>query len=232
MKRQVVPIDIIDAPFDYGDMEPAIADDLRARADRIHTSISKTVDTIVAIGNELLAAKEHLVKHGQFRIWVEDAVGIQARTAQNYMNAARLAGKRKNETISHLRPAALYQLAAPSTPPQAVDAVLSRIEGGKPMSDGVVAAIVGDARRQQRRIDRDAAAGLRRTKAHKEAKRAEQAKWREELAAREVAYLAAAKTIHERLGTETCIWLQEVLSIDYWSVLRALDQLIGEKAAS
>jgi Protein of unknown function (DUF3102) len=225
-KRAVVPIQIIGATFEYEALAPALANDLRARAERIRTSISGTIDTVIAIGNELLAAKEYL-DHGQFQSWVEHEVGIQRRTARNYMSAARLARFHKRETVSLLCPGAVYRLAAPSTPPQVVDAVLRRVEAGELMSDGVVAAIVSNARRQQHRIDPDAEARRRRSKECKDEQQARVEKHRQQQTAHRATCLGTAKTIHERLGTDTCIWLQKVLGEDPWGVLSALDGLVG-----
>jgi hypothetical protein len=231
MTRAVVPIKIIDEPFNYGALAPGLADDLRLCAERIRTSISKTVDTVIAIGNELLTAREKL-DHGQFMSWVEDGIGIQPRTARNYMNAARFAEARKRETISLLRPAALYQLASPSTPSEVVKAVLERIEAGEVISEANVVTTVKNARRQQRRIDRDAEAGRRRTKKYKEEQQALLQRHQDREMARKATCLEMAKSIHQRLGTETCIWLQKALRNDSWEILHELEQLIGGDGGS
>jgi hypothetical protein len=226
MTRTVVPIGLVDSPFDYGALESELANDLRLCAERIRGSIAKSIDAVIDIGNELLAAKERL-DHGQFSRWVEDGVGIQARTARNYMNA-RLALSHKRETISHLRPAAVYQLAAPSTPPQVVDAVLSRVEDGEPMTDVVVAKIVRDARWQQQLIDRDAEACRRRTKKYKDEQHEVRQRQQEREAARQAAAMKVARNIHQRFGREDCIWLIEQIDPCPWDILSSLRQIFED----
>jgi Protein of unknown function (DUF3102) len=219
--RDVVPLTFVaPAPFNYDRLTTAVAQDLRDRAARIRQSIANTMPVIIAIGNELLAAKEKL-DHGQFSDWVQDEVGIQTRTAQNYMNAARFAAAHKSEIVSHLHPAAVYQLAAPSTPPRVVNAVLDRVEAGEVVSDAAVVEMVKNGRRQQRRIDRDAEPGRRRIKEEQQAQ-----KQREREAAHRAACLDLARSIHQRLGSEASTWLREVLSRDPYDILDALGQVV------
>jgi len=111
--------------FDYGAFPPSVAHFLRGQAARIHQYSSKA---IIQIGKDLASAK-HYLSHGQFLRWVEDEVGIQARTAQAYMRAASWASS-KSETVSLLPPAALYALSSPGLPAEFVDGVLRRVEAG------------------------------------------------------------------------------------------------------
>ncbi len=78
---------------------------------------------IIVIGELLTIAKAKL-KHGNFQAWAERELGIKAKTAQNYMNAASFV-QGKSETISHLPPSILYQLAAPSAPKEIVAKVIA-----------------------------------------------------------------------------------------------------------
>lgn len=78
---------------------------------------------------ERLAAVKDVLPHGAFGPWVAHELGITPRTAQNYMNAAGfLTGK--SETVSHLPPAILYKLAAPTALPVLVDKVVQATEQG------------------------------------------------------------------------------------------------------
>lgn len=53
--------------------------------------------------------------HGSFLPWIEAEFGMDRRTASNFMRVAeQYSGKW--ETVSHLPPTALYELAAPKTP--------------------------------------------------------------------------------------------------------------------
>ena len=87
-------------------------------AERIRRALHQNV---VEIGELLLQAKQQ-VAHGEFQTWAERELGIKSRTAQNYMNAAEFV-RGKSETVSHLPPALLYRLAAPSAPPELVEEV-------------------------------------------------------------------------------------------------------------
>lgn len=97
----------------------------------VHTSLAEIADrirrvqndNIIQIGDLLLIAKSKMA-HGNFQSWAERELGIKARTAQNYMNAAEFV-KDKNATVSHLPPSILYQLAAPSAPRAIVDKVIN-----------------------------------------------------------------------------------------------------------
>src|SRR4051794_21569640 len=71
--------------FDYAILDPVIADEARAAADRIRTLTRAAVQDV---GRELLAIKKQ-VKRGQFKTWVEHECGINIRTAQRAMNAAQ-----------------------------------------------------------------------------------------------------------------------------------------------
>jgi DUF3102 family protein len=55
--------------------------------------------------------------HGSFLPWIEAEFEMSAKTAQKFMSVAESYGG-KNELGSNLSLSALYELAAPSTPPQ------------------------------------------------------------------------------------------------------------------
>jgi hypothetical protein len=114
--------------FDYSVLPPSVARFLRGQAARIHQYSSKA---IIQIGKDLAGAK-HYLSHGQFLRWVEDEVGIPARSAQKYMRVASWASS-KSATVTLLPPTALYALSAPSLPAEFVDGVLKRVEAGDPL---------------------------------------------------------------------------------------------------
>lgn len=81
------------------------------------------------IGEHLRRAKAAL-PHGAFGPWLARELGITPRTAQNYMQAATfLAGKRN--AISHLPPAIIYKLSAPTALPVLVNKVIEAAERGE-----------------------------------------------------------------------------------------------------
>jgi hypothetical protein len=77
----------------------------------------------------LLGAK-HYLSHGAFLHWVESEVGIPARTAQAYMQAAQWVSN-KGAGVAALPPTLLYLLSAPSTPEEFITSVLKRVVTGE-----------------------------------------------------------------------------------------------------
>jgi hypothetical protein len=115
-----------DTPFDYGELSSPVAKFLRGQADRIRQTVRAS---IIHLGKDLIAAKRYL-SHGAFLHWVESEVGIPARTAQAYMQAAQWSNG-KGASVRHLPPSLLYVLSAPSTPKEFALDILRKIEGGE-----------------------------------------------------------------------------------------------------
>ena len=88
-------------------------------AERIRQTVKRTIEDIIAVGNDLLAVKESL-DHGQFGAWIRAEFGWTDRTARNFMAVAEQFGA-KSEMISDLKiaPTAAYLLASPSAPDEA-----------------------------------------------------------------------------------------------------------------
>lgn len=97
---------------------------LECRAAKIMTVIRRSV---VEVGWELLEAR----KEAQFGAWAPflQRIGIEERTAQNYMLVARAFGN-KPEIVSALPVTALYLLAAPSADPSVVEAIITEVGEG------------------------------------------------------------------------------------------------------
>jgi hypothetical protein len=112
--------------FDYSSVSPSVAEFLRGQAARIQKYSTKA---IIQIGKDLAGAK-HYLSHGAFLRWVEDEVGIPARTAQSYMRVASWASV-KSATVALLPPTALYALASSGVPKEFVEEVLRRVEEGE-----------------------------------------------------------------------------------------------------
>lgn len=144
--------------FDYAGLKPEVAAEARAVAARVRASHQRTVIAIIDMGRDLLGVKARL-GHGRFGQWLEAEFGGVARTAQNYMRAAQsFAGN--SEIVSHLPPATVYALAAPSTPGDVRTAIMARLSAGERLHPDVI----GDAVRQGREKAR-AAKGPRTIKA-------------------------------------------------------------------
>jgi hypothetical protein len=115
--------------FDYASVPTSVAKFLKGQATRIRQYTGKT---IVQIGKDLVSAK-HYLSHGQFLRWVESEVGIPARTAQAYMQAAQWASSNR-EAAALLPPSLLYILSSPSTPKEFVEVVARRVADGERVS--------------------------------------------------------------------------------------------------
>jgi hypothetical protein len=141
---------LIPSPFDYSALDANIADDLREQADRIRTRIGKATQDLIDIGHELMAAKTHLLDHGEFIKWVESEVGIARRTAQAYMAIAKLADA-KGAAIALLPPTTVHRLAARSAPPEVVSEVVAKAETGDLLPDRTVSEMISEAKSQKKK---------------------------------------------------------------------------------
>jgi Protein of unknown function (DUF3102) len=141
--------------FDYSQLPADVADEARAIAERVRDKTRSMTLTILELGRDLMRVKARL-GHGTFGIWLEAEFSGGARTAQNYMRAFEAFGD-KCEIVSHLPPATVYALAAPSVPERTRAKVVQRLSAGEAMDAGEVRAIVRDAKKRASRR-RDAAA--------------------------------------------------------------------------
>lgn len=134
--------------FDYGSVSPQVARFLKEQAVRIRKYSTKAV---IQIGKDLKSAK-HYLSHGAFLRWVENEVGIAARTAQDYMRVASWASD-KSAAVALLPAAALYALSAPGVPKEFVQEVLRMAEEGERVRVSSLRAQLKFIRTERRRID-------------------------------------------------------------------------------
>jgi hypothetical protein len=111
-------------PFDYGSLDPAHADEVREAAGQIRARLQRSQ---IETGAGLIKIKD-MIGHGRFGAWVKAEFNFTERTAENFMNAARLA--QEYEIISDLPPTMVYLLAAPSAPQSVVADVLAKAKKG------------------------------------------------------------------------------------------------------
>lgn len=138
----VAPVPV--APFDYSRFPPDVAEEARAVAERVRQKTRSLTVTILELGRDLTHVKSRL-GHGAFGAWLEAEFTAGVRTAQNYMRAYEAFGE-QCEIISHLPPAAVYALAAPSVPATTRDAVVLRLQSGEQVQADEVKAIVRETR--------------------------------------------------------------------------------------
>jgi hypothetical protein len=143
---------LIPDPFDYSVLDVDIASNLREQANRIRTRIGKATQDLIDIGRDLLAAKKHLLDHGEFIKWVESEVGIARRTAQAYMAIAKLADD-KGAAIALLPPTTVHRLAAKSAPPEVVSEVVAKARSGDVLPDRTVFEMISEAKAQKKQTE-------------------------------------------------------------------------------
>lgn len=91
--------------------------------------MSRTVQDIVEIGRDLIAVKDR-VERGSFLPWIEAEFEMGLRAAQRMISAAT-----KYDNVAYLNPAALYELAAPSTPEEVRTEIAERVLTRKRVCD-------------------------------------------------------------------------------------------------
>jgi hypothetical protein len=205
--------------FDYADIAVEDAERLRDAAVQIRSWRKQTIRVMIGTGVNLLAAKE-MLGHGRFTTWLQAEFGWSDRTARNYIAAAE-AFQDKTEIISDLPATVVYQLASPSTPASARDAVVSRLLEDRHVPLTAIRDIVADAKEQDRIARAEAKktaeqkAKEARSKARREARDIRDAAamrdWRAEAEARDLARVKAAALIARRLTAEDLAELQGLL---------------------
>ncbi len=134
--------------FDYTLVGDA-ADKVRSSAEKIRSTVQKTIESIIEVGQELLAVKE-AVGHGHFGAWLRAEFGWTERTAQNLMSVAeRFGGNTKLISDLPIDPTAAYLLAAPSAPDEARQTAVERAEAGEQITTAVAKQILAETRKKR-----------------------------------------------------------------------------------
>lgn len=133
---------IIPTSFDYTPLGADVAQRVQAAAQRIRRLVQRTLEDVLAVGQELLAVKETL-PHGQFGVWLRAEFDWTQRTAGRFMAVAqRFASKMDTVSILKIDLSAAYLLAAPSVPQEASAAALERAERGERITRTVAKEIL------------------------------------------------------------------------------------------
>ena len=146
----IAALTVTPVAFDYSVIDADLASNLRRQATRIRTRIGKATQDLIDIGRDLLAAKKHLIDHGDFIKWVEAEVGIARRTAQAYMAIAKLADD-KGAAVALLPPTTVHRLASKSAPPEVVSEVVAKAQSGDVLPDRTVSEMIHEARKKTAR---------------------------------------------------------------------------------
>jgi Protein of unknown function (DUF3102)/ParB-like nuclease domain len=120
---------------------------LAQNAEVIRALGKRVVGDIIEIGRRLSECKE-LCGHGNWLPWLKREFGWGDDTALNYMRCADLAISRNFRDLS-IPVSGLYLLAAPSTPEEARQEVIERVENGERLSVKDVKELIDEARNKQ-----------------------------------------------------------------------------------
>ncbi len=104
-------------------LSPTDTQKLDGLAAQVRIHLGRSFNDIIEAGKRLILAKE-MLDHGRFIEWLNTEFGLSARSAQNFMSAARRFGG-GNATVAHLPAGVLYELSAPSTSETVVERVIS-----------------------------------------------------------------------------------------------------------
>lgn len=145
--------------FDYSDIPPNETQQLRLIAQRIKKLLPTIIPTIIQVGTHLEEAKA-LLPHGRFGAYCLEEMDISDKSAQNYMNLARLSRTQDPAELAQLAAGAAYELAAKSTPERVVSEVLSDVRAGHAVSEDDVKERIAEARGRLHMLQIDQIADL------------------------------------------------------------------------
>jgi hypothetical protein len=117
--------------FDYAQLDPELAGEAQAAAERIR-ELSRTVcDQLIEIGKELIAQKRAL-GHGHFGDWLRAELDLSQDTAERLMRVAtRFGDDQIPHAVRNLSATVLYALASPSMSDDLVKETIERAERGE-----------------------------------------------------------------------------------------------------
>lgn len=124
--------------YDYDDIPEETRTQAQQAADQVRALLRRAAEDLVQIGTKLLEVKR-LIGHGKFGGWIEAEFGWSHSTANRFM---RVAETFKFVNVTNFAPSAMYLLAAPSTPPEAVTASVERAEAGETITTGIAKVII------------------------------------------------------------------------------------------
>jgi hypothetical protein len=106
--------------FDYSKVEPETKGKLVSLAGQIKRGREHYNKSVFELGESIATAQDLLAnnKNGTFGKWIEAEAGLEETTARNYMNAWK--AFRYSANIAGYAPSAMYLLAAPEAPKEAI----------------------------------------------------------------------------------------------------------------
>ena len=118
-------------PFEYGEVDAEIADNLKRYAEAINADVKTVSDATFDIGKNLKAAREDLAHDrtgNGFLRWCESKLGMKRTTVENILNYHTFISQQlgNREVLEALPKRLVYEAARPSTPQELKDASRTR----------------------------------------------------------------------------------------------------------
>ncbi|MGY4399882.1 DUF3102 domain-containing protein [Bradyrhizobium sp. USDA 3315] len=187
----------------------------------------------VDAGRELLEAREKLPR-GQFLDWIKAECGFGEKTAYNYISAAIFVEDwRLNVTVTNLRPALVYRLAAKNVPPPLVQDVVQRLKNGEAISTCAVSEALEVSKQERLETQKKQIAQKRR-----EVSARTRRKWEKQRALQEqeesrqrARQQEAVARVVARIGVDDVRFLiGELRAGDTWEMVRLLAEAVDPLA--
>jgi hypothetical protein len=133
------------ALFDYSVLDAETRIVVQQRAREIETIAKRMASDVVEIGGKLAEVKDRLGGNGKFNEWLTAELRWSERAAYNFI-AVWQRFSAANFALENVAVSALYLLAAPSTPAEAVEAARQIADSGEKVTHGVAKEIVRQAK--------------------------------------------------------------------------------------
>jgi hypothetical protein len=129
--------------FDYSKVEPETKGKLVSLAGQIKRGREHYNKSVFELGESIATAQDLLAnnKNGTFGKWVDSEAGLEETTARNYMNAWK--AFRYSANIAGYAPSAMYLLAAPEAPKEAIKEAEKLASKGSHISVKLAKQILG-----------------------------------------------------------------------------------------
>ena len=131
--QQKKAISTLSKSFDYSLLDDDTISFVQSRTIKIKRLAKRVAADVINVGNYLIEVKNKL-GHGYFMDWLEAEFNWSNRTAARFMSVAQ---KFTIDSLTNLEllPTALYIMAAPSTPNEAVVEVMERAKQGETITE-------------------------------------------------------------------------------------------------
>jgi hypothetical protein len=119
---------------------------LAENAEEIRALGKRAAGDVMEIGRRLTEMKK-VCGHGNWLPWLQREFGWTNRHALNYIRVYELSLKSENFSNLGIPVSGLYLLAAPSTPPEAVDEVIERARSGQRQAHAAIKGTIDKIKR-------------------------------------------------------------------------------------